>query len=212
MATLVGPIYNIAFTEEVPFDCQNVTGFSHKHCCALFFYLKPSERFGRGLALAFLLKVQKFGRGFALAFQLNKGSPPPVIWAHAYGIDSGSMNCGIIKVPVNWKVGFSDYSHGGFLFRSKTNKIACPRQFWWWFSVLNPRQTILVSQEYSDGDFQFSTFPFCLLVSWKSPLWDCSFWKLTGCMKLNSWKIFLSFFTPLRTRLETEHITSVAIH
>ena len=36
VGTLVGPIYNIAFTEEVPFDCQNVTGFSHKHCCALF--------------------------------------------------------------------------------------------------------------------------------------------------------------------------------
>ena len=36
IGTLVGPIYNIAFTEEVPFDCRNVTRFSHKHCCALF--------------------------------------------------------------------------------------------------------------------------------------------------------------------------------
>ena len=48
---LVGPIYNIAFTEEVPFDCRNVTRFSHKHCCALFLpqtLWKIWKRFGFG--------------------------------------------------------------------------------------------------------------------------------------------------------------------
>ena len=87
---------------------------------ALFFYLKPSERFGGGLTLA---------------FQLSKGSPPPVTWAHAYRIDSGSMNCGIIKVPVNWKVVF---------FLTILIVDFCS----------DPKQTKLISQDYSDGDFQ----------------------------------------------------------
>ena len=119
VGTLVGPIYNIAFPEEVPFDCRNVTRFSHKYCCALFL---PQT-------------LWKIWIRFDFGFSIKQGIPPPVTWAHAYGIDSGSMNCGIIKVPVNWKVVF-------FL----TILIVD-------FSS-DPKQTKLISQDYSDGDFQ----------------------------------------------------------
>ena len=101
---LVGPIYNIAFTEEVPFDCRNVTRISHKHCCALFFLPQT------------LWKIwTKLGFGFSI----KEGIPPPspVIWAHAYGIDSASMNCRINKEPVKQtKLIPQDYSDLDFDF------------------------------------------------------------------------------------------------